>query len=288
MRALLLATAGLWGAIWGSFFNVAVARFPWKDESVVRPASHCRACKAPIAWYDNLPIVSWLLLRGRCRRCGARFSVSYALVEAASAALCVLLVARVAPTGAELAALPGASIALRLLPAFLHFAFAGALIVAGLIDLRTQILPDAVTLPGVLAGFGASWWMGTPGLYGSAIGAALGIAVVLALHYGWKLLRGFEGMGLGDAKLLAMIGAWLGWEAVLFALFAGSVQGILGWAVARPRLEEASSDEEKARAATQVPIAFGPFLALAALEWLVVGDLVRAWLWAWIAGRPAL
>jgi leader peptidase (prepilin peptidase)/N-methyltransferase len=285
MRALLLAAAGLWGAIWGSFFNVAVTRFPWKEESVVRPASHCRSCKAEIAWYDNLPVLSWLLLRGKCRKCGAKFSGLYALVEALSAAVCVALVARVAPSSAEMLALPPQDVALRVLPAFLHFALAGGLIVAGLIDLRTQLLPDAITLPGIVLGFGASWWIGEPGLYGSAIGAALGAGVVLALHYGWKLLRGFEGMGLGDSKLLAMIGAWLGWEAVVFALFAGSVQGIAGWMIARPKLEEASTDEEKARAPTQVPIAFGPFLALAAVEWLVGRDWIMGWV-RWFVGPP--
>jgi leader peptidase (prepilin peptidase)/N-methyltransferase len=173
---------------------------------------------------------------------------------------------------------------LSVLPALMLFVLAGGLIVAGVIDLKTQLLPDIITMPGIVLGFYASWWIGQPGMKQSAIGAALGGGVVLLLHYGWKLLRGFEGMGLGDAKLLAMIGAWLGPAAVMFALFAGSLQGILGWLVARRRLEEASTDEEKERRPTQVPIAFGPFLALAALEWLVLGDRIMGWLEAFLGG----
>jgi leader peptidase (prepilin peptidase)/N-methyltransferase len=289
MRALLLVAAGLWGALWGSFFNVAITRFPWKEESVVRPASHCRSCQAPIAWYDNLPVLSWVILRGRCRRCKAPFSWMYPALEVASAGLMVALMHQAAPSSAALLAQPAATTLWQIAPALLRFVLAGALIVAGMIDLRTQLLPDVVTLPGIAAGLAASWWTGVPGLGGAALGAAVGAAIPLALHYGWKAVRGFEGMGLGDAKLLALVGAWLGWPAVVWALFAGSVQGIAGWMLARPRLEEASSEAEKARPPTQVPVPFGPFLALATLEWLLVGDRI----WAWVArfvegGAPTL
>ena len=237
------------GAVVGSFLNVVIYRVP-RELSVVRPRSACPACGAGIRWYDNVPLVSWLLLGARCRHCRARISLRYPLVEAFSAGLAVLALHRfgLTPLGLEVVVFSWVSLALAL------------------IDLEHQILPDVMTYPSILFGLAMSWLGGwttlSDALLGAAVGAALPTAVILA--YRW--LRGEEGMGWGDVKYLAAIGAVVGARDCLWVLVVASVLGALvglGLIVA-------------GRGSAKTALPFGTFLALAAIVWLYLPDAVRA------------
>lgn len=244
--AVVFALAGL---MIGSFLNVCIYRLP-KRESVVWPASHCTACNRPLAWFENIPVLSWLVLRGRCRTCGARISAVYPLVELT--------------TGVVFA---GAAIIYGLSPLlFVRLAFACALIVLFVIDLQHRILPNVITLPGIAAGFVASVFL-PPGWLSSLIGILAGGGILFAIAEAYYRLRGIEGLGMGDVKMLAMIGAVLGWPLMLltlvFASFAGSVVGV-GLMVS-------------GRGGMQAALPFGTFLALGALVAAVAGDPILAW-----------
>ncbi len=238
------------GAVVGSFLNVCIYRLP-AGQSVVFPTSHCPACRAPIRPYDNIPLVSYLLLRGRCRACGTAISVRYPLVEMLTA---VAAVAALRHTGWS--------------PEFLiTFAFLCALIVITFIDLDHQIIPDAISLPGIVVGFLAALLPGGPGWAASLLGIALGGGVLWAVAEGYHWLTRREGMGGGDVKLLAMIGAFLGWRAVpvtlMIASLIGTVVGLaLMWGGGRN---------------SRTPIPFGPFLAFGAVCALFFGDALIAW-----------
>jgi leader peptidase (prepilin peptidase)/N-methyltransferase len=302
-----VALAVAWGAVWGSFFNVVIGRLP-RGESIVRPASHCLSCAAPVRAWDNVPILSYFWLRGRCRRCGARFSARYPLVEALTALLAGALFWRFVASDA------GEVVAVRLGRFAVYFAFAGALVVLAFIDLDTKRLPDVLTLPGTALFFFAAFAAHDVPWKERLIGVAAGYLFVrlIADFYYYVLRR--EGLGLGDGKLLAMIGAALGWRSLPVVLFAASVLGsaisipVLLVARARrrrdsertpesasasptgnananedpgragptPAGETASSDHGPSWRDAQVP--FGPFLALGALVYLFAG----ARLWALI------
>ncbi len=263
-----LLVAGL-GACVGSFLNVCIHRLP-RRESIVTPRSACPACGGGIAWYDNIPILSYLLLRGRCRRCRASISMRYPIVEAATMVLFLLLFR-----------VQGATFA------FLVQAFLGASLIALiLIDARHQILPNAITLPGIAIGLLTSPWRdGTGAFHGgpalmslrdAAAAAALGYAIpwsVNASYRIWQAARGVrfelreDGIGQGDFKLLAMIGAFLGLRLLLFCLFFGAVSGaIFGLAMMR-----------YAGYGWKSKLPYGVFLGGAALLALFVGDPWIAW-----------
>jgi leader peptidase (prepilin peptidase) / N-methyltransferase len=265
-----LAIAGLFGAVWGSFFNVAIVRVP-RGESIVRPGSRCPHCGAPVRAADNVPILSYLLLRGRCRSCGAAISSRYPLVEALAALLAAALWWKF------VAGDPTQAAGVRLARFACYFAFGGVLLVLAFIDLATKLLPDVITLPAIpilyLSAFGAHG----AGWLARLIGAAAGYLFfrLIADFYYYVLKR--EGLGLGDGKLLAVIGAVLGWRALPFVVFVGAVVGAL---VSLPiaiwtRRHGGGSPEPLRR--LQIP--FGPFLALAALGYLFGGpELVQLWL----------
>ena len=266
-----MVTAGLFGAIWGSFFNVAIVRVP-RGESIVRPGSRCPHCGAPVRAADNIPIVSYLLLRGRCRSCRAPISARYPLVEALAGLLAAALWWKF------VAADPNQAAGVRLARFACYFAFGGVLLVLSFIDLATKLLPDVITLPAIpllyLSAFGAHGvdWQGR------LIGAVAGYLFfrLIADFYYYVLKR--EGLGLGDGKLLAVIGAVLGWRALPFVVFVGAIVGALislPLAVWQRRRRPESAAEPLGR----VQIPFGPFLALAALMYLFVGpELVQLWL----------
>jgi leader peptidase (prepilin peptidase) / N-methyltransferase len=262
--------AFLWGAIWGSFLNVVIVRWP---ESIVRPGSRCNQCGTAIKPWDNIPILSYLLLRGRCRVCKASFSPRYALVELMTGLLSVALVHLTLVLGEGAAAMRvGAYVSL--------FAFTCALIAIAFIDLERKLIPNVISLPGILVGLTFSALLPRPGLANAAIGVAGGYLVVWGLfHHGWRLLRGRPGMMLGDAKLLAMIGAFLGWEGALFALLSGSILGsIAGVATALSARKKDHPEAEGPAVGvmlTQVP--FGPFLSIGALVYVFFGTPVIAW-----------
>lgn len=249
---LVIAFIFAFGAAWGSFLNVLVYRLP-REVSVLRePPSSCPACATPIHWYDNIPLVSWIALRGRCRSCKAPISVRYPLVELAAGVLAVLAFLRwgVSVTGVEVMVFAWVSLAL------------------GLIDLDFQILPDVLTYPSIVFGLacsalgGYTWWLDS--LLGAAVGALLPILVIVI----YKLWRGIEGMGWGDVKYLAAIGAVVGLRGVVGVLIVGASVGALvglGMILA-------------GRGSGKTPLPFGTFLALAAILWLYAPPAWFAWM----------
>ena len=304
---IIRAFALLFGAAWGSFFNVAIHRWP-RGESVVTPPSHCPACGAHIRAGDNIPILGWLLLRGRARCCGARISARYPLVELMGALLCTALAERFIVRAPGDALLSGVS-----LEALAYFAFAGGLLVATFVDLDHMEIPDEVSLPGAALGLATAPLRGWPGAEACALGAGGGYLVVQLLFvWTYERLTGRRGMGEGDAKLLMMIGAFVGWRGALFALVAGAMQGLVATAISMiagrpPQTATATKTEPATATATETATAtatatatdtetetatatadnpsepppahaghlkvpFGPFLALGALEFLFFGD----------------
>jgi leader peptidase (prepilin peptidase)/N-methyltransferase len=243
-----VVVAALFGLTVGSFLNVVVHRLP-RGESLVSPRSRCPSCGAPIAAWDNVPVLSWLILRGRCRRCRAPIAVRYPAIELANAALWAL-VFRLAPSWGDLASgLLLASSCLALLA----------------IDYDHQILPDAITLPGIAAGLALSFVsvMRTP--LSALIGAAVGAGGLFLVAFAYEKIAGHEGMGLGDVKMLGMIGAFLGPAGVLVTILAASVSGsVVGLALILARGGDGK---------TRLP--FGVFLAVGAVG-------------AWLFGEPLI
>lgn len=216
------------GATWGSFFNVAIHRWP-RELSVVSPPSHCPACKAPIPAWRNVPIVGYLVLRGRAACCGTRLSPRYLFVELLSGVIAIAIAERWivrADGDAQLGPLA--------VEAALWFAFAGGLLIASFVDLEWMEIPDEVSVGGTALGLAtASLRSGVP-LEEIVLGAGAGyLTVQLLLVWSWERLTGQRGMGEGDSKLAMYIGAFLGWRGALFALVAGAFQGIVAYAIAR-------------------------------------------------------
>ena len=244
-----LVVAGLFGLITGSFLNVVIYRLP-RGKSVVWPASACGGCGRELRWFENIPIVSWVVLGAKCARCKAPISWHYPLVEATTAVLFVL-VTWLTPAGPLLAA--------RLI-------FVCGLVVLFGIDLEHQSLPNSITLPGIVAGLIFSL-AGPPGLRDSVIGVLLGGGVLYAIAAGYYLWRREEGLGMGDVKMLAMIGAFLGWQAVLLTLVLASLSGaVIG--VAMMALQ---------RGTMKYALPFGTFLALGALVAMLAGEPIVDW-----------
>lgn len=239
-------TAAL-GLILGSFLNVVIHRLP-REMSLVRPPSHCPACGQPVRWYDNLPVLSWVMLGGRCRSCRAPISIRYPLVELAAAALLVAMVIRFGLSGCGAEA-----VVLSLL-----------LLALAVIDFEHHLLPDWLTLPGIAVGLGWSFAGGLVTLRNAIIGAVLGAAIPLLVMVVYRWVRGVEGMGLGDVKLLAMIGAFLGWRGVLLSLVLGATAG----AVVGVGLIAAG------RGSRDTELPFGAFLCAGALPALVWGEVL--------------
>ncbi len=239
----------LLGAVVGSFANVCILRIP-AGESIVWPGSRCPSCKKPIAAYDNVPILSWLLLRGRCRSCQAPISARYWVVELLTALAAVAVYFRVG-FGFEW---------------FVLFAFTASLIVITFIDLDHRIIPDVISLPGIVAGFVLSFAR-EPGPIDSAIGILFGGGILFAVAWGYEKATGREGMGGGDVKLLAMIGAFLGWQSIPLTLLLSSLSGsVIGLSL----MWWTGSD-------TKYAIPFGPFLALGALVYAFCGEELMHW-----------
>jgi leader peptidase (prepilin peptidase) / N-methyltransferase len=282
-----LVAAALFGALWGSFFNVCIARIP-RGESVVRPPSHCFACGRTVRPWDNIPLLSYFVLRGRCRFCGARFSSRYVLIEALAALLSALLYWRFVMAVADLPA------GVRVARYALYFVFTGVLLVLSFIDLDTKRLPDVITLPAIPLLFLATFATHTVPWLPRAIGVVAGYGLVRIIADGYYYLTGREGLGLGDGKLLAVVGAVLGWKAILAVIFMGSFLGIvvsvpllLAGRRSRaddpppaPTAEGAATGEEDPLSVpvrhAQVP--FGPFLSLSAVIYLLCGDAAWSWL----------
>ncbi len=218
---ILRAAAFVFGALWGSFFNVAIYRWP-RDMSVVSPPSHCPHCKTPIPAWRNVPILGYLVLRGRAACCGERLSPRYFLVELASGAICLALAERYM-VGAS------AQLADAAITTALFFAFAGGLLVATFVDLEWLEIPDEVSIGGAALGLATvTFRQPGPDAVDVAIGAGGAYLLVQLLAvWSWERLTGRRGMGEGDSKLLMFIGAFLGWKGAAFALVGGAVQGLV-------------------------------------------------------------
>ena len=235
------------GLIVGSFLNVCIYRLP-RGLSVVRPPSACPGCATRIRWYDNVPVFSFLLLRGRCRACGRSISLQYPLVELATGLL--FLAASRDP----------------LAPAVLlgTWSWISFLIIVTVVDLHHRIIPDALTLPGTLLALGVRA-LRTNSLSEGLLGLAVGGGILFLVGWLYRRATGIEGMGEGDVKLMAMVGAFLGWRGALVVIFLGSVAGAaVGITLMFRR-----------RAGRRTALPFGTFLAPTALAVLLAGS----WLW---------
>jgi leader peptidase (prepilin peptidase) / N-methyltransferase len=251
---MLHLAAFIFGALAGSFLNVCILRIPSGD-SIVSPPSHCPKCKAAIAFYDNVPLLSYLILRGQCRSCSVRISPRYFVVELLTALLALALYDRF-----------GFGFSF-----FVSFVFVGALIVISFIDLDVRIVPDVISLPGILVGLAlsvAGYFLisGESTVVPSPVSSLLGILVgggfLLATAWIYEKITGVEGMGGGDIKLLAMIGAFLGWQSIpltlFFASLVGSIVGI-GCMLATG-------------AGRRLALPFAPFLCSGALLFIFFGE----------------
>ncbi len=234
----------------GSFLNVCIYRLP-RSLSLIHPPSMCPSCRTKIPFYDNVPVASYLWLRGRCRHCGAAFSLRYPLVELVSGLFAVAVFARYGFSWESL---------------FLY-SLVGALLVITFIDIDHQIIPDVITYPGIGVGFVTSLLVGHITYKESLIGILLGGGILLLVAWGYYLLTKREGMGGGDIKLLAMIGAFLGWKGAIFTIFAGSAIGtVAGVALAL-----------RTGGGRKLAIPFGPFLSVGALLYLFFGPQLIGW-----------
>jgi leader peptidase (prepilin peptidase)/N-methyltransferase len=263
-----LLFAFLLGALLGSFANVCILRIP-AGESIVHPPSRCGSCGAGVRWFDNLPIVSWLALRGRCRACGAAFSARYLLVEAA----CGLLFAATFHLAVNVLA-PADELPLRLARFAVYALFVWTLLVITFIDLDHMIVPDRITYPGIPIFFALGLLLGDVDWADRLVGAAGGYLFVRLLSDGYYWITKREGLGVGDGKLLALVGALLGWQAVVFALFGGA---LIGTFIAVPVLLALRGW----RGIRRTPIPFGPFLAAAAVVHLFLQDVLAVSVGPW-------
>ena len=246
VTAIALAIVGL---MVGSFLNVCIYRIPQR-RSVVHPRSRCAACERPLAWYENIPVMSYIVLRGRCRTCGTRISLQYPLVEIVTAAAFVMQYD-----------------ALGLTPLLaVRIAFACILIVLFAIDLEHQLLPNVITLPALCAGLIVSVVM-PPGIVDALIGALVGGGVLFLIAEVYFRLRREEGMGMGDVKMLAMIGAFLGWKLTILTLILSSIGGSLAGIVLLVTH----------RGNMKAAIPFGTFLAAGAFLASLYGDPLVTW-----------
>ncbi|MCB9731421.1 MAG: prepilin peptidase [Deltaproteobacteria bacterium] len=295
------------GASVGSFLNVVIYRVPL-GLSIARPASRCPACETPLRLRDNVPVLGWLVRRGRCAHCGAAISARYPLVELATGLIALALFVDFS-RGLDPAMFgPHRFLPHVVVPFVLYLTFAGVLIAATFIDLDWFLLPDGLTLPAIPLGLATAYAAGSAiGVtwQASAVGAAAGAGVILVVGLVYGLVAGRVGVGGGDWKLLAAIGAYLGWTALPFVLFAATFQALLiallyrrSFALdalppdprdlapgAPPPGPEPLEPAESAAATPfrKLAVPYGPFMALAAIEWLLLRDDLRA-LAAWTRG----
>ena len=297
--------AFVFGATWGSFFNVAIYRWP-REMSVVSPGSHCPACGKPIPGWRNVPILAYALQRGRAACCGARMTPRYLFVEILSGVIGIAIAERFVVHAAS-----GVSLGSAGLEALLWFAFAGGLIIATFVDLEWLEIPDEVSIGGTALALATVMFRPSVPIEEVVLGAGGAYLIVqLLLVWSWERLTGRRGMGEGDPKLAMFIGAFLGWRGALFALVAGSFQGIVAWTIARAagsrigtehrprrhllaRLQRAATTSrlrararrrarrmalpERADEPAAAHVPFGPFLALGAIEFLFFGERILDW-----------
>jgi leader peptidase (prepilin peptidase)/N-methyltransferase len=286
LRLLATLFAGLSGLAFGSFLNVCLSRWP-AGESVVKPASHCRSCGRTLSWWENIPLLSWLALRGRCRTCKAAISWRYPLVELAVGVLWALIAWRLFSQFEDRYFGPGFSMGpphFGILPAFATMVFVWLLVGVAVLDAEHFWIANAITVPGIALGIALSFWfdgwMKPPFAldrffwisFGERLLEILAAAgLILLIRWIYWIVRRREGVGLGDAKLMAMLAAWLGLPGALLSFAIGVV---LGAFVALVVIALPKSDSSESRAAIKLPL--GTFLCIAGIISALWGQQIIA------------
>lgn len=253
--SIMIVFAFVFGLIVGSFLNVCIYRIPLK-KSIVSPPSGCPGCGERIRFYDNIPIISYIILRGKCRNCGQPISLIYPFIELMTGLLSLAIFVNYSPYYGQYLAV---------------MLFVSALIVISFIDLKHQIIPDIISIPGIITGFAAAVFFNITSSYAvtwyaSLFGIIGGGGILYLVAVGFEKITGKEGMGGGDIKLLAMIGAWMGWQALPLTILISSITGSVIGAMALLL----SGKGLRAR------IPFGPFLVIGALIYLFFGTRIES------------
>ncbi len=247
----------MFGLIVGSFLNVCIYRLP-HSKSIVYPGSQCPQCGRDIRFYDNIPVLSFIILKGKCRYCRSAISLRYPFVELVSGLMATAVFLKYGPT----------------LESLIFYILIAALLVITFIDIDHQIIPDVITLPGIILFFLASFFLPAVSWKESLLGILLGGFSLYAVAWGYELLMKKDGMGGGDIKLLAMMGAAIGWKGVLFTIFisslVGSIIGLVIMAFSKKDLKLA--------------IPFGPFLSIGAILFVFFGPELIAWYFGRMGG----
>ncbi len=253
MTGYIVSMGTVLGLCLGSFYNVCIHRY-LSGDSIVRPGSHCPKCGHVLSWWENIPVLSFFLLRGKCRECGRAIALRYPAVEVVSGIITGLLAWKFGISWQFLA----------------YTVFAGIFVVAAFIDLQEYILPDALTLPGAVLALGASPFLPVPWA-DALLGAGVGFAGFWLLQYGYRKIKGREGLGGGDVKLMLMLGALVGWKGLPLTIFLASCLGLAASVFFLYR------DRYKGM---QTPVPFGPFLALGGYIYILCGEYI----WTWYLG----
>ena len=260
LLTIIIVFSLIFGASVGSFLNVVILRLPEEGASIVFPGSRCPKCLHDLKWYDNVPVISFILLKKQCRYCGVPISWQYPLVELTMALLSLALVFKFGFTYG--------------LP--IYFAFTAALLVVIVIDFYHKIIPDVISLPGIVIGFACSFINPVITWQQSGIGLLVGGGSLYAVAAGYYLFTKREGMGGGDIKLLAMIGAFLGWQSLPFVVFGSSILGAV--------VGIGAMVKQKKGGKTMIP--YGPFLSTAALLYMFYRELIDYYLMLYLQGPP--
>jgi leader peptidase (prepilin peptidase)/N-methyltransferase len=238
------------GLIIGSFINVCIYRIP-RNESVIYPASHCPKCRTKIKPIDNIPLLSYILLKGRCRNCGSKISIQYPVVEFLTGLIYLIIYL-----------IYGLSI-----QSLVYIILSSALIIIAFIDLQKQMIPDVISLPGIVIGLILSFIVPYISFINSALGALVGGGIILIIAWVGSIIFKKEAMGGGDVKLAAMIGAFLGWRYTIISLFLGFFLGaLIGIILIIMKIKKRED-----------AIPFGPFIALGSIITLLWGEKILLW-----------
>ena len=247
INAVLIFILGL---IVGSFSNVCIYRIP-KNESIIFPASHCPKCNSPIKPVDNIPLISYILLKGRCRNCKSKISIQYPVVELLTGLIYLIIYL-----------IYGLSV-----QTLIYIILSSALIIIAFIDLNEQIVPDVISLPGIVIGFIISFLVTYISFINSALGILAGGGIILIIGWAGSVIFKKEAMGGGDVKLAAMIGAFLGWRYIIISLFLGFFIGALAGIILI--LSKIKNREDV--------VPFGPFIVLGSFVTLLWGEKIISW-----------
>ena len=250
IEIISIVSLTLLGLIVGSFSNVCIYRIP-RNESIVYPASHCPKCRTTIRPFDNIPLLSYILLKGRCRNCKSKISIQYPVVEFLSGFIYLIVYL-----------IYGLSI-----QTLIYIILSSALIIIAFIDLNEQIIPDVISLPGIVIGFILSFFVPYISFLNSALGVVVGGGIILIIGLGGSAIYKKEAMGGGDVKLAAMIGAFLGWRYIIISLFLGFFLGaLIGIILIMTKIKKRED-----------VIPFGPFIILGSFITLLCGEKIITW-----------